>query len=160
MSFPGHHKNLSASQKFGATSTWWNVDSLSDIKAMGSCLNLVITPTKVLVKSGPCESLSFNDTSLNLAAQSKTTLVLSGLSGWKMGWCGRYQTLPSERSSRLSGTFSVYPLWRWSSITREYLLNKPGSLWNVFFRSINLCKATTLSFGRRGGDDFHGNAIA
>ena len=73
-----------------------------------TCINLVIMPTKVLVKSGPCKSLSFNDTFLNLAAQSKTTLVLSGLSGWKMGWWGRYQTIPSERSSRLSGTFSVY----------------------------------------------------
>ena len=61
--------------------TWWNIDSTSAIKATGSSGNLVKTPTREFVRSGPCSKQSFRDTPWNFALQSNTTRIFPGFFG-------------------------------------------------------------------------------
>ena len=90
----GHQRNLSALQSSGATLTWWNIASMSAITATASCRKRARTPTRELVRSGPCKSLSFNELPRCLAEQSKTIRTFPGLAGWNTAWWGRYHVLP------------------------------------------------------------------
>ena len=51
---------------------------LSTIKAYFSCRNLVRTPTKLLLRSGPWSNLSFKECHLNEVEQSNTTHIFVG----------------------------------------------------------------------------------
>ena len=76
-----------------------------ETRAMASCRNLLRTPNKLFVRSGPCISWSFKDISLNLAGQFTTTLNLAGLRGWKTTWWGKYHRGLSITSSCSSGSW-------------------------------------------------------
>ena len=83
-----HYKNLSKLLRSSGTLTWWNIDSISAMKATCSSLNLVSTPTSWLVKSGPDVSRLLRDLPLNYALQSNTMETFPGFAGWTTPWCG------------------------------------------------------------------------
>lgn len=58
---------------------------MSPITATGSCLNIVSTPNKLLVRLGPCKSYLFKDVPLNVAPQSNTTRREFFLGGYTHG---------------------------------------------------------------------------
>ena len=68
---------------------------ISAITATVSPRNLISTPIRELVKSGPLCSILLSDIPLNFAEQSNTTLILPGLYGCYTPWWGIYQALPS-----------------------------------------------------------------
>lgn len=67
----GHHRNLNKSASSSGTRTWWNMASISDIRTIGYFLNLVKTPTSMLVRSGPCRRCALSEASLNDAPNQK-----------------------------------------------------------------------------------------
>ena len=71
----GHHRNLSTSWSLFATWTWCNMTSTSADTATGYWRNLSRTPSKPLVKSGPCRTASFSLAPSCLTAQSKTMRI-------------------------------------------------------------------------------------
>ena len=89
----GHHRKLSTSRSFGLTKTWWNIASILATTAIGSFLKRMRTPTRLYVKSGPWSNWSFSEVPLNLAVQSKTTGIFSGLWGLETAWCIEYTKL-------------------------------------------------------------------
>ena len=50
---PSGHQRKQRSRCSSFTLTWWNIPSMSQIKAMNSCRNLISTPVRLLVRSGP-----------------------------------------------------------------------------------------------------------
>ena len=118
MSPSSHQRNCKRSLYSSATPTWWNIDSMSHIKAAGSCLNLKRTPTKLLVRSGPCNRCLFRVSSLNSAERSKTTRILLSFFTWYTPWCGIYQIFLSV--AQLISCPSLTPLglvWQLSEST-------------------------------------------
>ena len=107
----GHQRNQRVSQSSGLPCTWWNIDSMSAIRATGSCWKHVRTSTRLFVRSGPWRSWSLSDVRLCLAAQPKTTRTLPGLFALRTGWWGRYHTAPTGQSNRSPGTLRAWPWW-------------------------------------------------
>ena len=151
---PGHQRNERARVSWGETFTWWNIFSMSAEIPIRSWRKRSKTPTRLLVKSGPCSSWSFSDVFRNFAAQSKTTLTLPGFCGWTTGWWGRYHTgLPAWQS----GTFRAWPWEMYSSTVSLYLLLRSSSFWRRLFRRSSLFTAMFLLFGRQGFSYFQGS---
>ena len=150
---PGHQRNERACVSWGETLTWWNIFSISAEIPIRSWRKRSRTPTRLLVKSGPWSSSSFSDVFRNLAAQSKTTLTLSGFWGWTTGWWGRYHTgLPTWPS----GIFCAWPREMYSSTVSLYFLLRSTSFSRRLFRRSSLFTAMALLFGRLGFSYFQG----
>ena len=77
-------------------------DSISTITATLSPRNLISTPIRELVKSGPLCSILLIP--LNFAEQSNTTLIFPSLYGWYTPWWGTCQALPSMGFNWSGGT--------------------------------------------------------
>ena len=104
-SLSSHQRNLNASESSGGTFTWLNMPSMSATSAIGYCLNLNTTPSKLLVRSGPWCNWLLSDTPSCIAAASNTTRILSFFWGWNTPWCGKYHVFPLRRAASSSVNF-------------------------------------------------------
>ena len=104
-----HHRNRRASQSFDLTRTWWNMASMSDMMAIGSCPKPVKTLTSGFVRSGPCSNWSLRERPRYL----KTTRTFPGLAGSTTAWWGRYHVFPEVDAG---GADVAYPFSSRSSI--------------------------------------------
>ena len=145
---PGHHKNLNASQSFGSTLTWWNIDCMSAVRPTVSWRKRLNTPTIRLVKSGPCNNCLFKEVCANWAAQSNTTRTFSGFKGCITGWWGKYHSGRSTGRSSLVGTLSAWPCSMYSFIVVLYLENKSWSLRRRFLSSAARRSTIDRLFGK------------
>ena len=111
--------------------TWWHIASTSAISTICFSLNLERTPTKVLVRTGPCNSWSFSEVPCR-AVESRKPL----------------QWVPS--GPVLAVNFSGVIFLPWASL----------SLCSSFFQGLSQWSATDQLLSRFGGYIFHGTAIS
>ena len=57
----GHHRKRRKEQSVSGTYTWWNIASMSTMTSTCSCRNLVRTPKREFVRSGPFNNKSLSD---------------------------------------------------------------------------------------------------
>ena len=101
-----HQRKRRRSRCSSLTWTWWNIPSISQANATGSCLKRHSTPISEFVRSGPCRRWRLREWPWNSAEQSKTTRSFSGFLGWYTPWWGMYHAL-----SYCFGAFSAWPFF-------------------------------------------------
>ena len=115
--------------------------TLYAMKATLSWRKRTSTPTKLLLRSGPGNNLSFNETPANLAEASRTTLSLF-FRGCITPWCGRYHRNPSPRCTSSTETSLAWPFTKRSSTKLTYFLLKISLALNFFSKLVILCNAS------------------
>ena len=85
---------ISSSLSCSGTCTCRNIDSISEVRAIGPSRNLNIVPINPCSRSGPANNLSFRHISLYFAAALQTRRTLPGLLRFSTGWCGKYHSFP------------------------------------------------------------------
>lgn len=111
---------------------------------------LLVAPIKLLIESGPCNTASFKDTPLCLAAQSNTICILSSLKkiqDWMVGQIPNRGVpgLPILLTNFLCIAFPEEILYA------LFVFHIALSLCNLFANDFNCCSVLHLLSGKLGG---------
>lgn len=147
MSLSLNHRNLTKFLWSFLTTKLWNICSVSAVTATCSQLNHISTPSKLLFKSLPVRSTSFNEILRCEALESNRIQIWPGLCGWYMLKMGRYQHSSSLCSG---GANSAWSGWKISCMKARKWYFISGFLSRVQWRLSQRMRPWSLSLGRRG----------
>ena len=105
--------------------------------AVGISRSLVTKRTTWLLRSSPLIKFLSKDTFLNLAFQSRITLIFPGLLRWETTLCGMYHALPSGVFDRLLRITLLEEIFCKNYIKSmkivRFLMNLLFNYWILFF---------------------------